>query len=217
MKKAGRYKDRQEMVSRQILCRRIKDSAVIDAFLEVPRHLFVPNSESKNSYSDSPLPIGRGQTISQPYIAALMTESLGLAPGQKVLEVGTGSGYQAAILACLGAQVYSIERYAFLAKAAENRLLSLGCKVKIKIGDGSEGWQQEAPFDRIIVTAAMPALPQALLDQLTLGGRLVVPLEAESGGQELILAEKISPKEIKKKRLCACIFVPLIGRYGYKE
>ncbi|MFA7677110.1 MAG: protein-L-isoaspartate(D-aspartate) O-methyltransferase [Candidatus Omnitrophota bacterium] len=217
MKEAGQYRDRQEMVSRQILGRRIKEAAVVNALLGVPRHLFVPDSERGNAYSDSPLPIGLGQTISQPYIVALMTESLALVPGQKVLEVGTGSGYQAAILACLGAQVYSIERHASLAREAESRLFSLGYKVKIKIGDGSKGWKQQAPFDRIIVTAAMPALPQGLLNQLAPGGRLVAPLESAEGGQELVLIEKVGQNKIRKENLCECVFVPLVGKYGYKE
>jgi len=207
---------RRHMVSTQLAQRGIADQRVLDAFTHVPRHLFVPQVARDSSYEDCPLPIGFDQTISQPYMVALMTQLLSLEPGMKVLEIGTGSGYQAAILADLGARVYSIERLPELAERARSLLMELGYNVEIKTADGTMGWSQQAPFDRIIVTAATPKIPPPLVEQLVVGGRLVIPVGG-AFGQDLVVASLLGPSQVKEDRICGCIFVPLVGKYGYKE
>ncbi len=204
------------MVEQQLVLRGIKDTRLLAAFKKVERHRFVPEESRINAYADFPLPIGNGQSISQPYIAALMTEYLCLTGEEKVLEIGTGSGYQTVILSELAKEVYTIERLADLAKNAGAIFNELGRgNIKVKIDDGTLGWPQESPFDRIIVTAASPDLPVPLIEQLKEGGRLVLPLE-NNLGQVLTLIEKKEGK-LNYQRICGCIFVPLIGRYGYKN
>ena len=205
---------REEMVSRQILSRGIDDGRILEAFRNIPRHLFVPDVQKEFAYSDSPLPIGWEQTISQPYIVALMTLHLGVSQETSVLEVGTGSGYQAAILSFLGAQVYTIERFPFLAKEAKRVLDSLGMEVRIREGDGTLGWPEHAPYERIIVTAGTFKIPPLLIEQLKVGGKMVIPL-GQRFHQELTVVEKVSGAEIKEERICGCIFVPLVGEYGW--
>jgi len=207
---------REKMVSQQLMGRGITNPEVLEAFKAVKRHLFVPKDQEKFAYLDCPLPIGQGQTISQPYIVALMTEALDIKKGMSVLEVGTGSGYQAAILCFLGAKVYSIERKPSFAHKAKQVLDSLGFKAEIKTGDGTMGWPEHSPYDRVIVTAASPCLPEPLIEQLKAGGRMVIPAGARFR-QDLISAVKVSNSVMKEEKICGCAFVPLIGEYGYKE
>ncbi len=200
---------RKKMVEEQILSRGIKDTRVLEAFNKVERHKFVPADLLKNAYSDLPLAIGRGQTISQPYIVALMSESLGLKGTEKVLEIGTGSGYQTAILAELASEVYTIERIESLGKLAENLLKSIGyANIKFRIGDGAKGWEEESPFDRIIITAASSVVPLPLVQQLKDNGKLILPL-GESSIQVLALGEK-KQGILEYTDICNCMFVPLI-------
>ena len=202
------------MVDEQLIPRGINDSRVIDAFLKVERHKFLPEDLRSSAYADYPEPIGQGQTISQPYIVALMSESLKLSIKDKVLEIGTGSGYQAAILAELCDNIYSIERFPTLAKRADTLLKELGyANIKIKVGDGTLGWPEEAPFSRIILTAAAPKLPEPLIDQLADDGRMVLPL-GETYSQVLTLIKK-EKGQIKSEQICGCVFVPLIGKYAH--
>ena len=204
------------MVEEQLIPRGIKNRRVLDAFLKVERHKFVPKELLTSAYADYPLPIGEGQTISQPYIVALMTECLGLSGQEKVLEIGTGSGYQAAILAELSKEVYSIERFAGLAEKAQGTLSGLGyTNIRIKTDDGTLGWKEFALFDRIIITAAAPRIPLPLAEQLTEGGKLVLPL-GEMFSQVLTVVEKKNNK-LDSTSVCGCVFVPLVGKYGHKE
>ncbi len=201
---------RKKMVETQIKARGIKDEKVINAMLKVERHLFVPPQYRKYAYEDTPLPIGEGQTISQPYIVALMTELLELKGNEKVLEIGTGSGYQAAILAEIAREVYTIEIIESLAKSAEERLKKLGYKnIKVKCGDGFLGWKEYAPFDRIIVTCAPSSIPPPLLEQLAEGGKMVIPVGDYF--QELKLVEKKKGKVIEKT-IIPVRFVPMIRK-----
>jgi protein-L-isoaspartate(D-aspartate) O-methyltransferase len=207
---------RKRMVQEQLIPRGIKDPRVLDVFYKVQRHKFVPESLLGSAYADYPLGIGEGQTISQPYIVALMTECLELTGTEKVLEIGTGSGYQAAILAELAGSVYTIERFEGLAKKAEAALNDSGyTNIHIKVGDGTLGWPEESPFDRIIITAASSEVPQPLLEQLKDHGKLMLPL-GESYSQVLTLIEK-KGKEFEYTDICACVFVPLVGKYAYRE
>jgi protein-L-isoaspartate(D-aspartate) O-methyltransferase len=200
---------RKEMIDRQIKGRGIKDERVLEALQKVPRHQFVPEDLAEEAYSDGPLPIGKGQTISQPYIVAYMTEQLNLEKSDKVLEIGTGSGYQAAILAELVDTVYTVEIIPDLARQAQKTLEQLGYNnVKCKVGNGFFGWPEFAPYDAIIVTAAPEEIPQPLLDQLANGGRLIIPVG--DFFQELILARKEDSK-IKKEKKLPVRFVPLTG------
>ncbi|KUK37325.1 MAG: Protein-L-isoaspartate O-methyltransferase [Thermodesulfobacterium commune] len=207
---------REKMVKSQIVARGIKDEKVIQAMLKVPRHLFVEEALRDQAYGDFPLPIGKGQTISQPYIVALMTEALELKGKERVLEVGTGSGYQTAILAEIALWVYTIERDPDLSEKAKKVLLSLGYKnISFKIGDGSLGWPEAAPFDAIIVTAASPQIPQPLVDQLAEGGRIVIPVGDEFSQ---ILVKGIKKDGILKIQTLEPVrFVKLVGAYGFKE
>jgi len=207
---------RQQMVSDQILRRGIDNPRILEAFDAVARHLFVPASQVNSAYNDCPLPIGEGQTISQPYIVALMTDVLDVEPGMSVLEVGTGSGYQAAVLSFIGAEVKGVEKFSSLAEQAKKILDSLGCKVEIKIEDGTLGWPDHSPYDRIIVTAASPEIPSPLIDQLKIGGIIVIPL-GNRFSQVLTVGRKVSQNRIDKNNICGCVFVPLIGKYGYKK
>jgi len=207
---------REEMVTEQIMRRGVVAPRVIEAFRKVPRHLFVPEEFRSHSYNDHPLPIGEGQTISQPYIVALMTDLLGLSGEEKVLEIGTGSGYQAAILAELGREVYTVERHKLLAERAERILKELNYQnVKVLVGDGTKGWKEFAPYQRIMVTASAPDVPQPLFEQLDEMGKLVIPIGGR-WSQDLTLVEKKKSK-MTRKYICGCVFVPLIGEYGYKE
>jgi protein-L-isoaspartate(D-aspartate) O-methyltransferase len=208
--------DRLRMVRNQIEGRGIRDPRVLQAMHDVPRHLFVPSERRHLAYVDGPLPIGGGQTISQPYIVALMTELLELSGDERVLEVGTGSGYQAAVLSKLAEKIYSLERIPELAEQARVRLSDLGSSnVEVHVGDGSEGLPDHAPFDGILVTAAAPRVPEALKEQLADGGVLVLPVGSRAGQilerwrreGDLYRAEKIAP----------VAFVPLIGSQGWDE
>ncbi len=207
---------RDLMVSEQIEARGIKDKRVLEAMREVPRHLFVPSSLKERAYDDTPLSIGEGQTISQPYMVALMTELLRLQGDEKVLEVGTGSGYQAAILAKLAKYVYTVERIPLLADEAKKRLDELGVNnVQIVVGDGSRGLPQHSPYQGIIVTAGAPRVPEVLIEQLAEGGRLVIPV-GSSSLQMLTVVEKERDK-LTTREEGTCIFVPLVGKYGWQE
>jgi protein-L-isoaspartate(D-aspartate) O-methyltransferase len=207
---------REKMIEEQIKARGIMDELVLQAVKDVPRHKFVSESLRDQAYNDYPLPIASGQTISQPYMVALMTACLGLKGGEKVLEVGTGSGYQAAILAQIAATVYSIERDQLLARTARQILSDLKYEnVIIKVGDGTLGWREFAPFDGIIVTAGSPVVPQPLQDQLQDGGKLIVPV-GSSAFQNLMCVEKTGSK-VKNKEICGCTFVPLIGDHGWTQ
>jgi protein-L-isoaspartate(D-aspartate) O-methyltransferase len=206
---------RKRMVEVQIVGRGITDQRVIDAMLKVPRHIFVEEAMSGQAYSDSPLPIGEKQTISQPYMVALMSEMLQLTGKDKVLELGTGSGYQAAILAELADRVYTIERIRPLALRARKALDSLGyLNVNLKIGDGTDGWATEAPFDGIVVTAGAPDVPMHLIEQLAVGGRLVIPV-GNQFEQTLVRITKGENGAIIREDSIGCRFVKLIGKYGW--
>jgi protein-L-isoaspartate(D-aspartate) O-methyltransferase len=209
-------KARLKMVEEQIAYRGIKDAKLISAMKKIPRHLFVEEALQSQAYSDHPLPIGEKQTISQPYMVALMTEALMLTGKEKVLEIGTGSGYQTAILAELSEKVFSIERIRPLAIRARKLLYELGYfNVEIKIFDGTFGWMEESPFDAILVTAGSPDLPQPLIDQLTTGGRLVIPV-GDAFVQDLYRVIK-TEEGVKKEDLGGCRFVKLIGKYGWES
>ncbi|MDP1853933.1 MAG: protein-L-isoaspartate(D-aspartate) O-methyltransferase [Candidatus Omnitrophota bacterium] len=206
---------RQLMVDNQIIARGIRDERVISAFYETPRHKFVPENIRQDSYEDCPLPIGNGQTISQPYIVALMTESLRLKPTDRVLEIGTGSGYQAAILSKLCSHVYTIERMEALQKKAEETFRGLGIlNISTKVGDGTLGWEEFSPYDAIIVTAAADNIPEPLINELNESARLIIPVGAFFG-QILTLLEKNKGK-VSRVEICGCTFVPLVGKYGHK-
>lgn len=216
----NRYKkQRMKMVDSQLRSRGIMDQRVLKAMEKVPRHLFVDEALRDQAYNDSPLPIGENQTISQPYMVALMTAALELKGGEKVLEIGTGSGYQTAVLAELADQVFSIERIAFLASRARKVLDSLNYfNVAIRVGDGTYGWKEESPFDGIIITAGAPDIPKPMLDQLAVGGRLVIPVGTRFA-QNLMRVTKLSaePSEFKQEDLGACRFVDLVGEYGWRQ
>lgn len=207
---------RRRMINEQIISRGVQDERVLDALNQVPRHWFVPEEYAHIAYADSPLPIGHGQTISQPYIVALMTELLELEGEENVLEVGTGSGYQAALLAHLARQVHTIERHDELAERAEKVLVKLGLtNVSVHVGDGSLGLPEYAPYQAIVVTAAAPRVPQDFFDQLLEGGRLVIP-EGGAGGQILDRWRKLGSK-YKQEHIAPVAFVPLRGQHGWKE
>ncbi len=208
-------KARLKMVEEQITSRGTKDARLIAAMKKIPRHLFVEEALQSQAYTDHPLPIGEKQTISQPYMVALMTEALLLTGKEKVLEIGTGSGYQTAILAELSEKVFSVERIRSLAIRARKLLYELGYfNVEIKIFDGTFGWMEESPFDAIIVTAGSPDIPQPLIDQLAIGGRLVIPV-GDAFVQDLFRVTK-TEEGVRKEDLGGCRFVKLIGKYGWE-
>ncbi len=208
---------RRRMVERQIKARGITDPRVIDAMLKVPRHKFVDAALASQAYSDYPLPIGERQTISQPYIVAAMSEALQLSGHEKVLEIGCGSGYQAAILALLAYQVFSVERIADLARRARLILNQTGfSKVNIRLTDGTYGWEEEAPFDGILVTAGSPEIPDTYITQLAVGGRLIIPV-GDRNSQILQRVTKISEGNCRIENLFNCRFVPLVGAKAWKH
>lgn len=210
------YKERESMVKEQLVPRGISDINVLDAFNKVPRHKFMQKDHVKAAYGDHPVDIGEGQTISQPYMAAIMSESLRLKKTDRVLEIGTGSGYQTAIITELVASVYTMERLTALSKRAQVIFNKLGYKnIKLKVGDGSQGWSEFAPYDAIIVTCAAPSIPEPLRDQLKEGGRMAIPIGV-SFSQVLTLVRKEKNK-LKEQNLCNCVFVPLLGKYGWKR
>lgn len=207
---------REEMVKSQLIPRGIKDPRILDAMGKVPRHLFVGSSLEHRAYADMALPLSDGQTISQPYMVAVMTELLELKGREKVLEIGTGSGYQAAVLAELAREVRTIERIPSLAEAASQRLRSLGYgNVQVKTGDGTLGWPEEAPFDRIMITAASPRIPEPLMEQLGMDGILVVPVGSRFS-QQLLKIRKTG-RGNEEEYHTPCVFVPLIGRHGWEN
>jgi protein-L-isoaspartate(D-aspartate) O-methyltransferase len=225
---------RHRMVETQLRARHIRDERVLAAMDRVPRHLFVPSAARWSAYDDGPLPIGHGQTISQPYMVACMTEQLRLTPTSRVLEIGTGSGYQAAVLAELAQHVWTLERHAELAHRAEQVLRQLGyANVEVIIGDGSLGYPPEAPYDAILVTAAAPKVPDALREQLAPGGRMVIPIR-HGFADDCRLLERLpepeadretarneegpySPPRFRETSIVGCTFVPLVGEQGFRE
>ena len=208
--------ERERMVKEQIIARGIKDNRVIEAIKKVPRHLFVDKTYYHQAYNDYPLPIGQDQTISQPYMVAAMTEILELKGSEKVLEVGTGSGYQTAILALLCSKVYSIERISDLTRKARLKLDKLGFRnINLVVGDGSFGWPDYAPYTGIIVTAGAPEIPNTLINQLDENGRLVIPVGDEYS-QILNLVKKHKGR-IYRKEFFGCTFVPLVGKIGWHK
>jgi len=206
---------RAKMVDTQLKARGLADERLLAAFGKVPRHLFVPEEFRDEAYADHPLPIGAGQTISQPYIVALMVDCLGLRGHERVLEIGSGSGYQTAILAELALEVFSIERMPELLQAVQVRLSTLGYlnNIHLAAGNGSLGWPEHAPFDAIIVSAAAPRIPLPLVAQLAEGGRMAIPIGSPQS-QMLVQAEK-RRGTLHQKEIASCVFVPLIGDYGW--
>lgn len=208
---------RRRMVEAQVIARGITDPRVIAAMLKVPRHRFVEEALQGQAYLDAPLPIGERQTISQPYMVAFMSEALALDGTETVLEVGTGSGYQAAVLALLADRVFSLERIPTLARRARKVLDECGfTKVNIRLADGTRGWQEMAPFEGIVVTAGAPHVPPEYLEQLALGGRLVIPV-GDRDSQVLMRITRTGPADFKEERLLGCRFVPLIGSRGWQD
>jgi protein-L-isoaspartate(D-aspartate) O-methyltransferase len=206
---------RREMVERQLRKRGIRDERVLAAMLSVPRHEFIPAELAGEAYTDHPLPIGHGQTISQPFMVAAMAEALELSGGERVLEIGAGSGYQAAVLSLLAREVYTVEMHEDLAVESAERLRRLGyANVHVHVGDGTLGWPDQAPFEAIIVTAAAPEVPPPLVAQLAEGGRLIVPVGTPDE-QRLLRVEKHGD-EFTQRALYHCRFVPLVGQYGWK-
>jgi protein-L-isoaspartate(D-aspartate) O-methyltransferase len=206
---------REIMVETQLIPRGIKDKRVIDAMKRVPRHLFVSEPMQYRAYDDMALSIGEGQTISQPYMVAAMTELLELKGDERVLEIGTGSGYQAAILAELSKEIYTVERVSALLEQAEARFHALGYKnIHVKVGDGTSGWQEEAPFNRIIITAGTPKIPDPLKEQLSDEGIMIAPV-GDRFSQQIIKITK-SKKKFYESFHTPCVFVPLIGEHGWK-
>lgn len=207
---------RERMVKEQLIPRGINDSGILSVFRKIPRHLFVAEEQRNFSYADYPLSIGFGQTISQPFMVALMTQSLNLKDTDKVLEIGTGSGYQTAILSQLCGEVYSIERIKELSERAENILKELGfSNINIKVADGTLGWEEFSPFDAIVITAAAPEIPEHLLKQLKIDGRMLLPLGA--GLSQMLTLISRTKTGMEKKDICPCVFVRLIGKYGWKN
>lgn len=205
---------RREMVEQQLLVRGIRDRRVLDAMLQVPRHEFVSEEFSSQAYEDHPLPIGKEQTISQPLIIAISLQALELNGSEKVLEVGTGSGYQTALLGLLARQVYSVERHQELADAAERTLRELGfSNVQVSVRDGSQGWKDHSPYDAILVSAAAPSIPRSLVEQLADGGKMVIPV-GPPHTQELLLVRRNGPTTTTET-VDGCRFVPLVGAEGY--
>jgi protein-L-isoaspartate(D-aspartate) O-methyltransferase len=202
---------RENMVKHDIEARGVRDARVLAAMRATPRHLFVPESLRSMAHDDRPLPIGHGQTISQPYIVGYMTELLRATPETTVLEIGTGSGYQAAVLSALAKQVYTIEIVPELAASSAALLKSLGKgNVEVRLGDGYKGWPEKGPFDRILLTAAPPEVPSALINQLKAGGRLVAPVGSGPFSQEIVILEKNARGEVSRRRDIPVVFVPMV-------
>ncbi|MEE4236081.1 MAG: protein-L-isoaspartate(D-aspartate) O-methyltransferase [Anderseniella sp.] len=207
---------RRAMVRYQLQDRGISDPKVLEAMGKVRREAFIPVDERGFAYSDGPLPIGHGQTISQPFIVALMTEALKLTGGERILEIGTGSGYAAAVLAEIAVEVFTIERIAELAESARLALKEQGyANVHVKCDDGTLGWKEHAPYDAIVATAAGPSVPKALKEQLKIGGRLVMPIGSQFGGQQLMRLTRITETDYDYEELDWVRFVPLIGEQGW--
>ncbi len=207
---------REKMVAEQIVARGVSDERVLAAMRKVPRHLFVPENQRVSAYGDYPLPIGEGQTISQPFMVALMSEAMRLSGTETVLEIGTGSGYQTAVLAELAKQVYSVERIPGLVGLARRTLDALGYRnVLVRLGDGTLGWSEHAPYDRIMVTAGAPAVPQPLIDQLVDGGQLVIPVGSEML-QQLTRITRLPDGAVREEPLGGCVFVKLLGKHGWE-
>lgn len=207
---------REIMIERDLIGRGIHDPAVLKAMREVPRETFVEERMQELAYEDGPLPISEGQTISQPYIVAYMTEALELSSSDRVLEIGTGSGYAAAILSRIVDTVYSVERLEGLARSARHRLEMLGyTNIVVHQGDGTLGWPEHAPYDAIVVTAGAPKVPKPLLGQLAIGGRLVIPVGASSYLQDLVRVRRVGEHDYRTEELCGVRFVPLIGAEGW--
>jgi protein-L-isoaspartate(D-aspartate) O-methyltransferase len=216
MEEESFQRERMKMVERQIAARGIRDPRVLDAMRTIPRHRFVPEHYRDSAYEDRPLPIGEGQTISQPYIVAVMTELLQPRPTDKMLEIGTGSGYQAALLSQLVSRVITLERLPAIAERARKNLEALGItNVEVVVSDGTLGWPDQAPYDAILITASTPEIPPPLIDQLAEGGRLVAPVGGQ-GYQELVRVEK-HQGNVEKTYHGGVVFVPLIGRYGWQR
>ena len=206
---------RERMVKNHLVARGIHDKRVLEAFRRVPRERFVPPASKGDAYGDHPLAIGHGQTISQPYMVALMSQELSVAEGHRVLEIGTGSGYQTAILAALGAQVYTVERIAELSDAARQRLEDVGFTgIRYHVGDGTLGWPEDVLFDRIMVTAGSPETPPSLVRQLADGGRMAIPVGG-TGHQDLMLVDRRG-EHVDERFICGCVFVKLIGEEGWR-
>ena len=207
---------RRRMVEEQLGDRGIRDLRLLEVMTRVPRHLFALDSLQHRAYGDTPLPIGENQTISQPYIVAAMTEALGLKGDERVLEIGTGSGYQTAVMAELAAQVFTIERINVLSRKAQNILEGLGyANIVFKMFDGTYGWPDQTPFNAIMITASAKEIPEALIKQLGEGGRLVAPAGDEQKQKLMVLKKK--GDRVTKKEICDCKFVPLVGKYGWPE
>ena len=210
--------ERERMVANQIKKRGLHDPAVLAAMREVPRETFVSEKQRKHAYADGPLPILEGQTISQPYVVALMTEALELKPEERVLEIGTGSGYAAAVLSRIAATVYTVERFEALVEYARANLALAGYhNVFVHHGDGTLGWPDHAPYDAIIAAAGGPNIPEALKEQLAVGGRLVMPVGSAQRAQQLVKITRLSEREYKKRKLSHVRFVPLIGEQGWEK
>lgn len=208
---------RKKMVEKQLINRGIEDEKVIDAFAKVPREEFVGEKYKSSAYDDGPLPIGSGQTISQPYIVALMIDSLNLNKDDKVLEIGTGSGYAAAVLAKIVNEVYTIEKIDRLAEKAKERFKKLNyTNISTKVGDGTLGWEENAPYDGIVVSAAAPHVPEALINQLAESGKIIIPVGEDGGVQRLKLIKKAKDGTVNEENLDYVRFVPLLGENGYK-
>lgn len=209
---------RRRMVRDHLEARGISDPLVLEAMETVPREAFVPPDLRLDAYADGPLPIGEGQTISQPFIVALMIAAMGLTGTERVLEVGAGSGYAAAVIGRIVAEVYAVERHRALAEAAASRLEDLGVEnVEIVCADGSEGWPERAPYDAIVVAAGAPVVPEPLKEQLALGGRLVIPVGRGRTVQELLRVTRVSETEYRREKLTDVRFVPLVGTGGWQE
>ncbi|MBO9419044.1 protein-L-isoaspartate(D-aspartate) O-methyltransferase [Labrenzia sp. R4_2] len=212
------HEERAAMVERQIRARGVSNAAVLAAMSKVPRHLFVPTECRHHAYEDCPLPIGCGQTISQPYVVALMCEALRIEPGSRVLDVGTGSGYAAAVMAEMGAKVIGIERKSELVEFAKTNLVRAGYPtVDVHCDDGTLGYTQEAPYDAVMVAAGSPALPGTLKNQLAIGGRLVIPIGLSRHHQHLLRITRQSETDFSSETLGDVTFVPLIGEEGWNE
>ncbi|MCR4268049.1 protein-L-isoaspartate(D-aspartate) O-methyltransferase [Nitratireductor sp. ZSWI3] len=215
----NRIAERRQAMAALLRKRGIRSQSVLDAMERVPRHAFVPGHLAELAYEDGALPIGEGQTISQPYIVALMTEAAGIDKKSRVLEIGTGSGYSTAILSAVAGEVYSVERHEALAEAARQRLEASGFagNVSIRVGDGTLGWPDKAPFDAIIVAAAGPRIPDALQAQLAVGGKLVMPVGAAAGAQALTRVVRDAADDFRNEALAQVSFVPLIGAQGWQR